>query len=88
METQNWINEVLNSTNGMMKVIPDDSLYSKIENRIQKQTTIPSQWLWVAAASFTILLSLNIKLILTKLNQSNNQTELLASSISKTNQLY
>jgi bacteriorhodopsin len=88
METENWINEVLNSTNGMMKVIPDDSLYSKIENRIQKQTTIPSQWLWVAAASFTILLSLNIKLILTKLNQSNNQTELLASSISKTNQLY
>ena len=35
METENWINEVLNSTNGMMKVVPDDSLFSQIENRIQ-----------------------------------------------------
>lgn len=88
METEHWINEVLNSTNGMMKVVPNDSLFSQIENRIQKKTTIPSQWLWVAAASFAVLLSLNIKLILTKSKQSNTQTELLASSMSKTNQLY
>ncbi|PWA05867.1 hypothetical protein [Flavobacterium psychrotolerans] len=88
METENWINEVLNSANGMMKVVPDDSLFSKIENRINRKTIISSQWIWVTAASFIILLSLNIKLILVKSNKSSEQTELLASFMSKTNQLY
>lgn len=88
METENWINEILNSTNGMIKVVPDDSLFSKIEKKIKKKTTISSQWIWIAAASFAILLSLNIKLILVKSNKSIGQTELLASSMSKSNQLY
>jgi len=88
METENWINEVLNSTNGMMKVVPDDSLLLKIEDRLVQQNTISSQWVWIAAASFAILLSINIKLITSKSKTSNNETELLATSISKTNQLY
>lgn len=88
METENWINEVLKSTNGMTKVVPDDALFSKIENRIQMKTTVPNLWLWTAAACFIILLSLNIKLIVSKSNQSGNKTEQLNSSITKTNQLY
>lgn len=88
METEKWINEILNSTDGMTKAIPDDQLFSKIQNKIKNENTLPNPCIWVAAASFAVLISLNIKFVFSNTDKGNSQTELLASSITKTNQLY
>jgi uncharacterized membrane protein YvbJ len=87
MKTQEWINEVLKSTDGMVKISPDDSLFFKIQSRII-DTKISSRWIWLAAASFVILVSLNVKFVFGKANSKENQTEILASTIAKSNQLY
>lgn len=88
METEKWINEILNSTDGMTQVVPDDELFSKIQNRIKNENTLPNPWIWLAAASFAVLITLNIKFVFSNTDKANNQTELLASSITETNQLY
>jgi hypothetical protein len=87
MEQENFINEILNSTNGMTKIVPNDLLFSKIENAIKNQNNVPTKWIWVAAASFAILFSLNSILVFSK-KDSKNPTETIATSIYKSNQLY
>lgn len=88
MEQEKWINSVLNSTDGITKIIPDDLLFSKIENKIKEQNVVSNQWIWVAAASFAILFSLNFKVLFSESKKSNTEVEMLASSIYKSNQLY
>ena len=88
MEANNWTNDILNSSNGITKVIPDTLLFSKIQNRISIQSTVSSQWIWIAAASFTILVSLNIKMLLSNTTKTTAPTETIVSSVSNSNQLY
>jgi hypothetical protein len=88
MEANNWINDVLNSSNGITKVVPDALLFSKIQNRISIQNTVSSQWIWIAAASFTILVSLNVKMLLSNNTKTSTPTETIVSSVSNSNQLY
>jgi hypothetical protein len=88
MEANNWTNDILNSSNGITKVTPDALLFSKIQNRISIQNTISSQWIWIAAASFTILVSLNVKMLLSNTPKTSTQTETIVSSVSNSNQLY
>jgi hypothetical protein len=88
METENWITDVFKSTYGMTKVVPSEALFFKIQAKINTRKAISSQWIWLAAASFAILITLNIKLIYSKSNKSDVATEQIASTISKTNQLY
>jgi hypothetical protein len=88
MKKENWINEVLNSTNGMTKVVPDELLFSKIQNAIKNRNKVSTKWVWLAAASFAILLSLNSWVLFSKNSNENTSTDLIASTISKNNQLY
>ena len=88
MEANNWTNDILNSSNGITKVIPDALLFLKIQNRINIQNTVSSQWIWIAAASFTILVSLNIKMLLSNTTKTSAPTETIVSSVSNSNQLY
>ena len=88
MEANNWINYILNSSKGITKVTPDALLFSKIQNRINIQNTVSSQWIWVAAASFTILVSLNVKMLLSNTAKAAAPTETIVSSVSNSNQLY
>jgi len=88
MEANNWINDILNSSNGITKVTPDALLFSKIQNRISIQNTVSSQWIWGAAASFTILVSLNVKMLLSNTAKTAAPTETIVSSVSNSNQLY
>ena len=88
MEANNWTNEILNSSNGITKVVPDNLLFSKIQNRINIQNTVSSQWIWIAAASFTILVSLNIKMLLSNTTKTSAPTETIVSTVSNSNQLY
>jgi hypothetical protein len=88
MEQEKWINSILNSTDGITQVAPDDLLFSKIQNKIKEQNVVSNKWIWIAAASFAVLFSLNFKVIFSESRKSNNDTEMLASSIYNSNQLY
>ncbi|MEY3499858.1 MAG: hypothetical protein RL308_1527 [Bacteroidota bacterium] len=88
MEANNWINEVLKSTNGISKATPNQELFSKIQNKINVQNTVSNQWIWIAAASFAVLVSLNIKFIISNSNKTEVPTETIISSVSNNNQLY
>ena len=44
MEKETWINEVLESTQGITTVVPDALLFSKIQSKIKVENTIPMPW--------------------------------------------
>lgn len=88
METENQINEILNSSDGITKVAPDEALFSKIQMKINNQNSISKQWIWLAAASFALLLSLNVKFIYSNKTNSTKETESIISSVASNNQLY
>jgi hypothetical protein len=88
MEQENWINEILDSTNGLTSVMPDAKLFSKIQDKIETQKTVNPQWVWLAAASIMLLVAMNIKFIFSETSNEERATELIVSSISKSNQLY
>lgn len=87
MEAEKWINNVFNSTDGMIKITPDDSLFSKIQNKISNNK-FSNRSIWLAAASIVILITLNVKFVFGKADKNESQTEILASTIVKLNQLY
>lgn len=88
MEKETWINEILESTNGRTAVAPNANLFSKIQKKIKTENTVSSQWAWLAAASIAILISLNIRLVFFKSTKGKAATEMIAASLSKSNQLY
>ena len=88
MEKEKWINSVLDSIDEILQVAPSDLLFSGIENKIKEQNVVSIKWIWIAAASFAILFSLNFNVIFSESKKSNNDTEMLASSIYNSNQLY
>jgi len=88
MERENWIEDVLNSTDAMTKALPHDRLFSKIQARIKKENTVSSKWLWAAAASLTILIALNVKVVFAKSKTQKSATERIASELTNSNQLY
>jgi hypothetical protein len=59
MEQDKWIEKVLNSTNGITKVEPNDLLFSKIEKQIQENKRESRNSMWFIAASVTLFLSLS-----------------------------
>ena len=66
MEKDRWIENVLNSTNGITKVSPNDQLFSKIQSRINDQKPVETYVKWLIAASIVVLISLNTTYILQK----------------------
>lgn len=59
MEQDKWIENVLNSTNGIAKVAPNGALLHKIEKQIQENNRKSKSSLWLVAASVTLFLSLS-----------------------------
>ena len=88
MKAENWTNDILESANGMMKVVPNNLLFDKIQNRINLENKVSYKWILVAAATFALLITINIKLLKSNATQSNVQTETVIATISNTNQLY
>lgn len=87
MEREDFINKVLNSTDGITKVIPNDAIFLKIEKRID-ETTISLRTIWLVAASIVVLISFNIMLLNGKSNSNESEIASLEHSINKSNQLY
>ena len=75
MEKENWINEILSSTDKIVKVLPSDGLYAKIQSQIQQQKTVETKWVWLAAASMLLLVSLNIKIVSNELKSEKKYQE-------------
>jgi hypothetical protein len=88
MKTENWTTEIMESTNGMIKMIPNKLLFDKIQNKINLETKVSNKWIFVVAATFALLISINIKLLKSNLVKTNTQSETVISTISNTNQLY
>ncbi|NHM06902.1 hypothetical protein G4D82_06690 [Flavobacterium sp. CYK-4] len=86
MEKETWINQVLESTNGKQTAIPNAQLFGQILERLEDK--IPMRWVWVAAASLLLLVALNVKLVYFKSSKQKSATEIMASQLSKSNQLY
>ena len=88
MEQENWINEILDSTNGMSSAVPNAKLFSKIQDKIETQKIVNPQWVCLAAASVILLVAMNVKFLFSETSNEERATELIVSSISKSNQLY
>ncbi|MQP24231.1 hypothetical protein GFJ94_04030 [Flavobacterium sp. LMO8] len=89
MEKDKWIENVLNSTDGITKVSPNDQLFSKIQSRINDQKPVETYVKWLVAASVVVLISLNTTYLIQKSNtskQNNNNISSLVDTVN--NQLY
>jgi hypothetical protein len=87
MEKDKWIENIVNSTDGIMKVSPNEELFSKIQSKIHEQKPAESYTKWLVAASIVVLLSLNTMFLL-KENLSSQKTEITQLVNSVNNQLY
>ncbi len=88
MEKEDFINNVLQSVDGMSKAIPQDNLFSKIEQKIASKNVVPIQISWLVAASIVVLISLNIVLLNGLSNTNKSEMASLERVINKNNQLY
>jgi len=89
MEKDKWIENILNSTNGITQVNPNDQLFSKIQAKINDQKTAENYTKWLVAASIVVLLSLNTTYLIQKSKtnkQSNDNITSLVDTVN--NQLY
>jgi hypothetical protein len=85
---RNFYYEILNSTNGMTKVVPNDALYSLIEQRIQSKSKVATSTLWLIAASIVVLITVNVSLLIHSANSDSKTETVLATTLNKSNQLY
>lgn len=89
MEKENWIEHILNSTNGITPVTPADNLLSKIQQRIKEQETVSHKTLWLVAASIAVLMLLNISVIDSKSKSKKEATTAyFEMTVNQSNQLY
>ena len=89
MERNNWIENILNSTNGITPVMPSDDLFSKIQQRIQQSNKVSPKTVWLVGASIAVLVSINFALLSSKVKEKENTaTVYLEHTLNKSNQLY
>jgi prophage maintenance system killer protein len=87
MERENWIQNVLNSTNGMTTVTPNADLLSRIQQKIKQQEKVSPKTVWLIAASIAVLVTINFALLSNKAKE-NTATVYLENTLNKSNQLY
>lgn len=89
MERNNWIETILNSTNGITPVAPSDDLFSKIQQRIQLENKVSAKTVWLVAASIAVLVLLNFSVLAFKSKEkTSSTTAYLEMTVNKSNQLY
>lgn len=87
MEKENFIQSILESGASIQKIIPDDDLFNKINNRIKREEKVSNSTFWWVAASILLLISINAVLLIGKEKQGNQNN--FEGIISVTNnQLY
>ena len=89
MEKEIFINNVLNSANGVTKVIPKEQLYKKIQSKLEERKPVDIYSKWMVAASIIILFTLNIIVISNSNEEAVVQDESITELVSSNNnQLY
>lgn len=83
MNKEKWINEVMNSLDDVKSAEVNPFLFNRILNKVNQAAneTVSMKLVWLAAASFALLIFLNIRLIKSeKAEQTSesNQTETLS----------
>jgi len=85
MNKEKWINEVMNSLDDVKSAEANPFLYNKILNKIGSGALeyTPIKLVWLAAASFALLVVLNFSIIKksdSAQSNSKNEVETLANS--------
>ncbi len=85
MNKEKWINEVMNSLDDVRSAEVNPFLYNRILNKISSGTIeyTPMKIVWLAAASFALLLTLNFKVIRSDnstVKNTSTEVQTLASS--------
>jgi hypothetical protein len=92
MEQETWIQRILESTNGLTPVMPNDDLLTKIQYKIKQQNYVAPKTVLLLAASIAVLILLNITLIKSKTQEeekrTTNPTAYFDNTLNKSNQLY
>lgn len=89
MEQETWIQNILESTNGITPMVPNENLWAKINNKIQQQNYVSPKTVWLVAASIVVLVFLNITLIKAKTQEKTTSTSAyFENTLNKSNQLY
>jgi hypothetical protein len=89
MEKEQYIQDILNSTNGITKATPNVALFQKIEQRLEAEKKAPIQLIWMVAASIVVLLGINIMVMANKSATSDKQSVArIAATLQTNNQFY
>lgn len=76
MNKEKWVNEVMNSLEDIKSAEVNPFLYNSLLNKISSGATeyTPMKLVWLAAASFALLILLNFKIIKNSASASKNTT--------------
>jgi hypothetical protein len=88
MEKEQWIQTVLNSTNGMSAVTPNEDLLAKIQLKIKQQEKVAPTTVWWIAASIAVLVTLNVTLLQKAKTKDISKSSYLEHTLNQSNQLY
>jgi hypothetical protein len=89
MEQETWIQNILESTNGITPAVPNENLWDKIQNKIQQQNYVAPKTVWLVAASIAVLEILNITVLKTKTQaKTTSPSSYFENTLNKSNQLY
>ncbi|MBA4133191.1 MAG: hypothetical protein C0525_00565 [Flavobacterium sp.] len=88
MEKDQWIQTVMNSTNGISAVTPSDDLLARIQLKIKQQEKVTPTTVWWIAASIAVLLTLNVALLQKAKTRDNSTSSYLEHTLNQSNQLY
>lgn len=88
MNKEQFIEKILNSTNGIQKVEPSDALFDKIQLRIEAEKPVNNYVTWLVAASVVVLVTLNVGVLLNSSSSSTSSNELTSLVSTTNNQLY
>lgn len=89
MEQETWIQNILESTNGITPAVPNENLWDKIQNKIQQQNYVAPKTVWLVAASIAVLVILNITVLKTKTQaKTTSPSTYFENTLNKSNQLY
>lgn len=76
---EKWILDTENSLNGLKPAEVNPYLYSKILDRLSAKTEVaPSKLVWAAAASFIVLVLLNVFVLRTNTSKKSSELQTLA----------
>lgn len=87
MERERWIENIIDSGNGIKNIEPNDDLIFKIQNKIDAIEEKDNNFNWLIAASILIIISLNLGVFIhSNMKKKNNEISVLIEN--SNNQLY